>query len=109
MPRFIVEHGNDGRALGDEGTDDHDLGNRVVRAARVSRQSLGAGQGGEKDDCIAAQLDVVSQYRLVVCGERPDLRVELLRLEFAEIDGENFLCHGASQVVKTKPVYTERQ
>lgn len=98
MSRFIVDHRHDGRALRDEGTDDHDLGNGVVRAPRVSRQSFSAGQGGEKYDGIAAQLNVVPQRGLVFLGERGDPRVELERFELAEIDGKGFLCHGVSIV-----------
>ena len=38
---------------------------------------------GEKNDGVAAQLDVVPEGRLRFVGERSDRRVELERLQFA--------------------------
>ncbi len=83
VPRFIVENRHDGRAIRDEGTNDHDFGDRVIRTAGMSRESLGPGQRSEKNDGVPAQLDIVPEGRLGVLGEHSDRGIELERLQFA--------------------------
>ena len=93
VARFIVEDRHDGRATGDEGTDDGELRNGVVGAARVTGQALGAGQCREEHDRVAAQLNIVLERRFLSIRQRGDGGVELQRLQLAQINRKGFGAH----------------
>ncbi len=88
---LVIEHRHDRRAVGDEGADDHDFGHGVVGAAGVAGKALGAGQGREEHDGVAAELDVVAQVRFLRIGQGAEFRIELERPQLLEVDRERFL------------------
>src|SRR5207237_7180769 len=86
----------DRRPAGDEAADDVDLRHVVVRPAGVTGQTLGIGDGGEKDDGVAAELDVLLERLQLLRRQRLPRRIELERLERGQIDGKNVGCSGSS-------------
>ena len=93
MSGLVIEHRHDGRAIGDEGANDHDLGHRVVGTAGMTGQAARAGQRGEEHDGIARQLDVVAQGLALLIRQARDSWIELQRQQLAEVDGKGFGRH----------------
>ncbi len=90
---FIVEDGNDRRPIRDEGPDDHELGNRVVRTARVPGQTLCTGEGRKEHDRVARQLDVLLERSPLLIGQRCIARIQLQRLQATQINRKAFGRH----------------
>jgi hypothetical protein len=61
VSRLIVKDRHDRCAVCDERSDDRHLGNCVVSASRMTRQSFGSCQSGEKYNGITAKLNVASE------------------------------------------------
>jgi hypothetical protein len=104
MACFVKERVVDRRAAGDERADDVDLRHVVVRPTRMAGEAFRIRDGGEKDDHVAAELDVVLERRLLLRRQRRARRVKLEGLQCTEIDGKVFGGHRSPAISSGRAV-----
>ncbi len=93
VPGLIVEDGHDGCAIGDESTNDHHLGDRVVRSPGMPGQALRPGERREEYDRVTAQLDVVLERGSLLIRQAPGGGVQLQGSKRIQVDGKGFVGH----------------